>query len=435
MSEENKELQTQQPQEVTLWYTPKSQQPQEVVCYYEQPTPLPGKRWHEVASKDVGVWREAAKKEKKRRRWPWIAAICVLAAIGLAIGLNLRTDRTEKTPDEGDSASSIVDIFADKETTIPRYKGDATLQLSIKSDHGDALTAQQVYAKASPSVVMVVASTDKYSSLGTGIIMSEDGYILTNAHVISGGESCWVALDTGDTYEAQLVGYDEDEDLAVLKAVDAKGLVPAEFGDSELANVGDKVYAIGNPLGLELRGTLTDGIISAINRDIDVGGKTMTVIQTNAALNNGNSGGPLINEYGQVIGVNTLKMSRNNITEATVEGLGFALPVSTVSFVVNDLIATGTFHGYPTIGVTVFTATNDDGQSYVQVMEVSKDSGAEKAGIQPNDIILAADGQTVSVTSDLLFVRRDHIIGDDMVLTVLRDGKTFDVTVTLQSDK
>lgn len=434
MSEENKELQTQQPQEVTLWYTPQSQQPQEVVCYYEQSTPLPGKRWREAEHKDVGVWREAAEKEQKRRRWPWIAVICVLAAIGLAIGLSLRPDRTEKIPDDGDSASSIVDIFADKNTTIPRYEGDATLRLRINSEQGDALTAQQVYAKVDPSVVMVVASTDKYSFMGTGVIMSEDGYILTNAHVISGGESCWVVLDTGITYEAQLVGYDEDEDLAVLKAVDAENLTPAEFGDSELANVGDKVYAIGNPLGLELRGTLTDGIISAVNREVKVDGKTITVIQTNAALNNGNSGGPLINEYGQVIGINTLKMSKNNLTEATVEGLGFALPISRAFFVVNDLAANGTFRGYPIIGVTV-VATDNGGQPCVQVLDVTEDSGAEKAGIQPDDIILAADGQTVSVTADLLRVRRNHTAGDDMVFTILRDGETFDVTVTLQSDR
>ena len=434
MSEENKELQT--PQEVTLCYTHPSQQPQEVVCCYEQPTPMPGKRYREVNAPDTGVWQEAARREKRHRRWPWLVALGVLFVIAAIIFIALRPDHDDIPSSDEDSASSIVDIFADKETTIPRYESDGSMRLTCHTERGDELNATQVYEKVMPSVVTVVASMDKYSCIGTGIIMSEDGYILTNAHVISGGEECWIApYDDGTVYEAQLVGYDEEIDLAVLKAVDAKDFVSAEFGDSELAQVGEKVYAIGNPLGLELRGTLTDGIISAINRDVTVDGKTMTVIQTNAALNNGNSGGPLINAYGQVIGVNTLKMSRNSITEATVEGLGFALPISTMSFVVNDIIASGSFHGYPTIGFTVFNADDEDGLSHVEVLEVSEGFGAEKAGIKPGDIILAADGQELSVTADLLTVRRNHTIGDEMVLTVLRDGKTFDVSVTLMANK
>lgn len=436
MSEENNVLNPQQPQEVTLWYTPQAPQPKEVVCCYEQPTPLPGKRYHQVATKDVGVWQEAAVKEKRHRRWPWLAALGVLLMIGGIIAASLLHNRADTDlPDDGDSASSIVDILVDKDTTIPRFKGDPSVRLVCRSDHDEALTAQQVYARVMPSVVTVVASTGKYSSIGTGIIMTADGYILTNAHVISGGEEAWIVLNTGEIMEAQLVGYDENEDLAVLKAVDAEDLTPAEFGDSELSLVGDKVYAIGNPLGLELRGTLTDGIISAINRDVTVDGKTMTLIQTNAALNNGNSGGPLINEYGQVIGINTLKMSRNFTTEATVEGLGFALPISTMSYVVNDIIASGEFHGYPTFGFTVISAYTENDIPCVGVVEVMEDSAAEEAGIQSGDILLAADGQTLTCTADLLRVRRDHMIGDDVALTVWRDGETFDVTVTLKSDR
>ena len=435
MSEENRELQT--PQEVILRYTHPSQQPQEVVCRYEQPAPMPGKRWREVTPKDTGEWQAAAQREKRHRRWPWLAAIGTLLVIAAVIVILWHPARTDDTlPSDEDSASSIVDIMADKNTTIPRYHGKTELRLICKAEHGDQLTPQEVYAKVCPSTVTVVASTDKYSSIGTGIIMSEDGYILTNAHVISGGQTCWIALDNGMTYEAQLVGYDKDEDLAVLKAVDAKNLPVAEFGDSELAQVGDTVYAIGNPLGVELRGTLTNGIISAINRDIKVGGKTMSVIQTNAALNNGNSGGPLINEYGQVIGINTLKMGNRGLsTEATVEGLGFALPISAISFVANDIIVSGSFSGYPTIGFTVFTDVSDDGEARVQVLEVSKGFGAEKAGIKPDDIILAADGHDLSTTADLLAVRRGHVVGDKVTLTVLRDGNTFDVSVTLMSDR
>ena len=435
MSEENKELQV--PQEVILRYTHPSQQPQEVVCRYEQPAPMPGKRWREVTPKDTGEWREAAQRERRHRRWPWLAAIGMLLIIAAVIVILWHPARTDDIqPSDEDSASSIVDIMADKNTTIPRYQGKTDLRLICKAEHGEALTSQEVYAKVCPSVVTVVASTDKYSSIGTGIIMSKDGYILTNAHVISGGKTCWIALDNGMTYEVQLVGYDKDEDLAVLKAADAENLPVAEFGDSELAQVGDTVYAIGNPLGVELRGTLTNGIISAINRDIKVGGKTMSVIQTNAALNNGNSGGPLINQYGQVIGINTLKMGNRGLsTEATVEGLGFALPVSAISFVANDIIVSGSFSGYPTIGFTVFTDVSDDGEARVQVLEVSEGFGAEKAGIKPGDIVLAADGHDLSVTADLLAVRRSHVIGDEITLTIDRDGEIFDVSVTLMSDR
>ena len=442
MSEENKELQNRQPEEVVLCYTPQ-QQPREVVCYYEQPKPLPGKRYREISPAESGVWNDAKMKERRRHRRQWIIAgiIALAVMIGIAspfvIGLfqGLRSHR-DFTPSDGDSASSIVDIWADKNTTIPRYEEETQLHLTCRTDHDDSLTPQQIFAKVNPSVVTVVAAVDKYGSIGTGVIMSEDGYILTNAHVISGGKSCWVALSNGITYDAKLVGYDENEDLAVLKAVDAEDLIPAEFGDSELTSVGDRVYAIGNPLGLELRSTFTDGIVSAIDRDIKVDGRMVNVIQTNAALNNGNSGGPLINEYGQIIGINTLKMGNSgNETEASVEGLGFALPTGNIVFVVNDILTTGSFHGYPLMGVTIVEGTSADDIPIVGVIEVTEGSGAADAGIEPGDVILAADGQDVYTTADLMHVRRDHTVGDEIVLTIWRDGETFDVAVTLHSDR
>ena len=222
----------------------------------------------------------------------------------------------------------------------------------------------------------------------------------------------------------------------MLKAVDATDLPAAEFGDSDQLVVGEKAYAIGNPLGIELRGTLTDGIISAVNREIEVGDGYMTTIQTTAALNNGNSGGPLINASGQIVGINTLKMSGSGWEgEATVEGLGFALPISSVCFVVNDLIATGRFQGVPTIGVTVITIQDGQGGTQVQVYSVEEDYGAADAGVQEGDIILMADGQPIAQTSDLLAVRRSHVIGDTMVLTLQRDGQTFEAPVVLYSSK
>jgi len=232
------------------------------------------------------------------------------------------------------------------------------------------------------------------------------------------------------------VGYDEQEDLAVLKASEAKDLPVAEFGDSDQLLVGEKAYAIGNPLGVELRGTLTDGIISAVERQVTVSDGTMTLIQTTAPLNNGNSGGPLINAAGQIVGINTLKMSGSGWEgEATVEGLGFALPISSVVFVVNDLIAQGEFRGVPTIGVTVITVQDDQGGTRLEVYSVEPGFGAEEAGVQEGDIILSADGQPIAQTTDLLAVRRTHVIGDVMELTLLRNGETFTVSVPLYSNK
>ena len=200
--------------------------------------------------------------------------------------------------------------------------------------------------------------------------------------------------------------------------------------------VGDTVYAIGNPLGIELRGTLTNGIISAVNRDVEMDGRILTLLQTNAALNSGNSGGPLINEYGQVIGINVMKMTNRDLEkEATVEGLGFALPISDMAFVVNDIIAHGYFRGTPTIGIMVTTMADENGGTYVEIVSVTEGSGAEKAGLQMGDVVLSADGVDVAVTTDLLMVRRSHGVGETVVLTIRRGEQVFDAEVVLGSDR
>ena len=435
MNEDNRENRNcpDEPQEIVSWYRC-DDEPQEVVCSYQHDELLPGHARPQSAPPQK-------QQKKKKRLGLWIFLGC-LAAIAVAVGIGLAVSGGSDAPGgdlpEDGSASSIIDIFQDKQTSIPRIAGDPSVRMNCVDAQGGELTAQEVFAKVNPAVVTVIAMEDESkgtASVGTGVIMTSDGYIITNAHVISGGKSCWVALDTGVTYEVNLVGFDEEEDLAVLKADPQNPLPAAEFGNSDLVQVGDTAYAIGNPLGVELRGTMTNGIISAVNRAVEVDGKTMTLLQTSAALNNGNSGGPLINEYGQVIGINTLKMSTTDSTEATVEGLGFALPISSVSFVVNDLIANGHYRGAPSLGITVTTVERDGGGTQVQVMEVSTGSGAADAGIQAGDVILAADGQAVSVTSDLLTARRSHIIGDTVTLTILRDGQQFDVEVTLRSNR
>ena len=429
MQDENRENRT-EPQEVVSWYV--RPEGQEVVDCYVQPRLLPS-----------GAVPQTPREPEKRSRkglWSFLiaAGVLVLAVVAATVVASLRGGGAVPPVDggtgDGGDASSIVNISGAEKTTIPRIQGEAGVSLMCTAPAGEKLSIQDMYEKVNPSTVLVVADKGEQASIGTGVIMTADGYIITNAHVISGGKDCWIALDTGYTYDAKLVGYSEERDLAVLKAVDAADLPAASFGDSDLCRVGDTVYAIGNPLGVELRGTLTDGIISAINRDVQVDGRVMTLLQTTAALNNGNSGGPLINEYGQVVGINTLKMSGNGSEmEATVEGLGFAVPISDACFVVNDIIANGRFRGVPVLGVMVIESTDNGGQ--VSVYTVSEGGGAEEAGLLPGDVLLRADGQTLHSIHDLMAVRRTHLVGDTMTLTVLRDGQTFDADVPLYASE
>ena len=429
MQDENRENRT-EPQEVVSWYV--RPEGQEVVDCYVQPRTLPS-----------GAAPQTPREPEKRSRkglWSFLiaAGVLVLAVVAATVVASLRGGGAVPPVDggtgDGGDASSIVNISGAEKTTIPRIQGEAGVSLVCTAPAGEKLSIQDMYEKVNSSTVLVVADKGEQASIGTGVIMTADGYIITNAHVISGGKDCWIALDTGYTYDAKLVGYSEERDLAVLKAVDAADLPAASFGDSDLCRVGDTVYAIGNPLGVELRGTLTDGIISAINRDVQVDGRVMTLLQTTAALNNGNSGGPLINEYGQVVGINTLKMSGNGSEmEATVEGLGFAVPISDACFVVNDIIANGRFRGVPVLGVMVIESTDNGGQ--VSVYTVSEGGGAEEAGLLPGDVLLRADGQTLHSIHDLMAVRRTHLVGDTMTLTVLRDGQTFDADVPLYASE
>lgn len=291
-----------------------------------------------------------------------------------------------------------------QEITIPGYPYGQGAVLTVSADGGAELTAQEIYRRVNPAVVTVVAQLGKDgASVGTGVIFTEDGYILTNYHVLEGGQACTVYLENDHSYEAFYVAGDANSDLAVLK-MDRTGLPAAQFGDSEQLTVGDKVYAIGNPLGYELRGTLTDGIVSAINRDVWVDGRTMNLIQTNAALNSGNSGGPLINGRGQVVGINTIKMSS---AYSNIEGLGFAIPSATIKRLVNDLLSVGEILPEPVLGVTVLSLGTRLGEELwgVEVQEVAQGSPAEAAGVRTGDYVVAAGGIAVSASKDLLRAR------------------------------
>ena len=215
---------------------------------------------------------------------------------------------------------------------------DADIALIPQPDQED-VPLQDIYEKNIPSVVSITCTFSDGSGSGTGVVLSENGYLVTNDHVISDARDIQVLLTDGRTYKAQIVGKDKKTDLAVLY-IAANDLIPAEFGDSSQLRIGDTVVAIGDPLGLEFRGTMTNGIISAIDRDMEVNGWDMTLLQTNAALNIGNSGGPLINSHGQVIGINTVKIQLPD-QQGDVEGMGFAIPSETVRDIVNEILEKG----------------------------------------------------------------------------------------------
>ena len=297
-----------------------------------------------------------------------------------------------------------------------------------------ALPLQDIYEKNIPSVVSISCSYSGGSSTGTGVILSADGYIVTNSHVVEGAQIIDVLLSDGRTLQAALVGMDTVSDLAVLH-VSADDLIPAVLGDSTALRVGDVVVAIGDPLGIELRGTMTDGIVSAINRDVDVGGRTMSLIQTNAALNSGNSGGPLINCYGQVIGINTMKMG-DSMSSGGVEGLGFAIPSTTVSDIVNQLIEKGYVSGRPHLGIEG-EAISSFYQFYYRlpkglfITAVETGSSADKVGLEAGDILISLDGVDITSSHVLETLLYKYVPGDTVEAVVYRSGKQYSVTLTV----
>lgn len=307
---------------------------------------------------------------------------------------------------------------------------------------GTELSTVEISKKVGPSVVGITSQVENVFSIfgtsttsegsGSGIIISADGYIVTNNHVIDGATKVTVTLNTGSEYEAKVIGKDEKTDLAVIKIVPKEALTVAELGDSSKIQVGEKAVAIGNPLGLEFFGSTTQGIISAVNRTITVENKTMNVIQTDAAINAGNSGGALVNSYGQVIGINAVKIS-----SSTVEGMGFAIPISEATPIISDLIQHGYVKGRPVIGissrdVTDYMSARQGWPMGVQVMQVQLGSGAEFAGLEQGDIIFKADGKEIKTTDELNKIKDTHKPGDNLKLEVYKYSTGLNMTVNVK---
>lgn len=316
--------------------------------------------------------------------------------------------------------------------------------------YGDGgLSTEDIAAKVRPSVVGIVTYAEsnpfQASSSGSGIIMSSDGYILTNAHVVSGAYGIVVVLDNDEEYEAQVVGIDEKTDIAVIK-IEAENLTAAEFGDSEALRVGERVVAIGNPTGLNLAGSTTQGIISGLQRSITIENDdgstiTMEVIQTDAAINPGNSGGALINKYGQVIGINSSKLVSTQL-----EGIGFAIPISTAKPIVDDLVQYGYVTGRVLLGITYYPISSVVAAMYnyptagLLVNGVDQTLDVYTKGVRAGDIITHIDGLEVQDTETVQGIFAEKNPGDIITLTIYRQsvtGKatTFNVDVELSEDK
>lgn len=322
--------------------------------------------------------------------------------------------------------------------SVPLQEDQAMVSIHEAPEQKEAgetgLGLQEIYERNIPSVVSITASSMGVTSTGSGVILSSKGYLVTNDHVVSDAQYLKVTLTDERELEATLVGEDPVSDLAVLY-IQAENLTEAQFGDSDALRVGDTVVAIGDPLGVELRGTMTDGIVSAINRDVTVNGRTMNLIQTNAALNSGNSGGPLINRFGQVVGINTMKIG-TFADSSGVEGLGFAIPSATVQEIVNQIICQGYVSGRPWLGIQGESFSSFYQRFYqvpagLYITQVEAGSPAETAGLVPGDILTRVDGQQVHTMEDVNALLYVHQVGEDIRLRLYRSTGPESITVTL----
>ena len=365
------------------------------------------------------------------------ALVLSCALVGGAMGfggsaLQNHLAAKDKDMDEESTQASVV------------YEGsrESSIINIAQIDTSKQMTPAEVYAQNVNSTVGIRTSiTTNYwgyqtqsAAAGSGFILSADGYVLTNYHVVENSDSITVSLYNGEEYDATLVGCDQSNDIAVLK-IDAEGLTPVVLGNSDNLNVGDQVVAIGNPLG-ELTFSLTTGAVSALNREVTLSSNvTMDLIQTDCAINSGNSGGALFNLYGEVIGITNAKYSSSgSSSEASIDNIGFAIPMNHVKNIVKSIIETGSITK-PYIGVTV-TAVSSEAQAYglptgAAVRSVEEDSPAAKGGLEANDIITEVNGTAITSSSDLVSYVGEQAPGDELKLKVYRQGKTLDITVTI----
>ena len=373
--------------------------------------------------------QDGANGKKKKGRFPGklVALALVCALVGGFVGA-------------GVSAAAKVN-----HTGIQVSDREVAQVQTLKVDGSKQMTMSEVYASNVNSVVSINVSatstnyfgqTVQTAASGTGFLITEDGYILTNHHVVDGASSVSVTLYNGESYDAKVIGSDEDYDIAVIK-IDVTGATPVVLGDSSKLAIGESVAAVGNPLG-ELTFSMTEGIVSCVNRAINVDGTPFNMIQVDCSINPGNSGGPLFNSYGEVVGIVSAKYS--SYSNTTVEGIGFAIPINDVVSLVKDIMTNGYVTNKAYMGITPQTMTAQMAQQYrydvtegVFVCSVDPDSAADKAGLKLGDVITKMDDKDIASYEDLVAAKKSYSAGDTVTLTVYREGKTMEVQLTFDA--
>ena len=392
--------------------------------------------WQAAPQQPSSPAPEAKKKGGKAAKVVALLLACALVGGGSGFGAAALMQK-QSAP----ASNSVSSASSDASVMLEGQRQTAALQVA-SIDTSKALTPSEVYAQNVNSTVGITTSiTTNYfgyqttgAAAGSGFILTADGYILTNYHVVESSDSIKVTTYDGTSYDAQLIGYDESNDIAVLK-IDATDLTPVVLGDSDTLNVGDSVVAIGNPLG-ELTFSLTTGVVSALDRPVTFStGSTMNLIQTDCAINSGNSGGALFNLYGEVIGITNAKYSSSSASsEASIDNIGFAIPIDQVRSIFESIITNG-YIVKPYIGVSVQNVSSESQQlglpQGAAVAEVVADSPAEASGLQVNDIITAVNGTAITGSTDLVNTVKGAAIGDELTLSVYRQGKEMELTLTV----
>lgn len=403
------------------------------------------KRYPHTESTDLIIYDKKPKREKKPH--VWVTAICAALASSIftagvfATGLYFvgRSGHNAVTTQPPAVSETVVSDNTDENSgaqTVAYKNGKKVLSIT------------EIAEQVGPSVVGVINKTiiqpqryyDPFSGRyyytaereetveqgsGSGIIFKSDGYIVTNQHVISGASEISVILNTGEEFTAKLVGQDEKTDLAVLKIDPGNTkLTVAALGDSTTVQVGETAVAIGNPMGQEFSGSVTAGIISAVNRTMSINERTYNLLQTDAAINAGNSGGALINQYGEVIGINSVKLSSSGV-----EGMGFAIAISEAKPIMDDLMSSGYVTGRPLVGIGI----KDTGYGLF-IGSITEKSGAEEAGLKVGDMIIEVDGQKVTSSEEINEIRDKKKAGEYLTFKILRDGDTMEIQVRLMED-
>ena len=410
---------------------------------YTQPDYIP--EWTQPTQPE-----EPEKPKKKRRTWLKITALLLALAIVASLGralLRSAINGLAAHNANGDSAQPAADASgaaSAPESAGEPYQRELTpLPETLPTyDSGKTLTAQEVYGInvdavcgiATEVTTNVFGQTASTAVVGSGFVLTEDGYVVTNNHVVEGTDNVSVKLHDGSTYPAEIIGGDSLSDVALLK-IEAEGLSHVAVGDSDAIAVGEGCIAIGNPLG-ELTFTMTGGYVSALPREINISGKPISMFQTDAAINAGNSGGPLFDMAGNVIGITSAKISGITGSGASIEGVGFAIPINEALRVVYDLQEYGYVRGRAFLGVTVKELDAATADTYGLpvgpiVQSVVADSCADKAGIAVKDIILAFNGRNVKTYTQLMSALNKCSAGDEVTLRIYRAGAELDVTLTL----